>query len=125
MPIYEYKCQKCTAHVEILQKMSDKPLTKCKTCGGKLEKQWSNTSFQLKGSGWYVTDYAGKKAESSGDGKSTAGEASTSTSSETQSNSSEAKSGDAKAVDSKAADTKRESNKKPAGKKPAGKAGGE
>lgn len=62
MPIYEYNCQKCSAHVEILQKITDKPLTKCPKCGGKLEKQWSQTSFQLKGSGWYVTDYARKGA---------------------------------------------------------------
>jgi putative FmdB family regulatory protein len=64
MPIYEYQCRKCNAHIEAMQKMTDKPLTKCRKCGGRLEKQWSSTSFQLKGSGWYVTDYAGKKAES-------------------------------------------------------------
>ncbi len=63
MPIYEYECRKCKAHQEVMQKISDKPLTKCAKCGGQLEKQWSNTSFQFKGSGWYVTDYAGKKAE--------------------------------------------------------------
>ena len=62
MPIYEYECAKCKTHVEILQKITDKPLTKCPKCKGRLEKQWSSTSFQLKGSGWYVTDYAGKKA---------------------------------------------------------------
>ena len=63
MPIYEYQCVKCNAHVEAMQKMTDKPLTKCRKCGGRLEKQWSSTSFQLKGSGWYMTDYAAKKAE--------------------------------------------------------------
>jgi putative FmdB family regulatory protein len=63
MPIYEYTCQKCKAHTEILQKMTDKPLTRCKKCGGKLEKQWSQTGFQFKGTGWYVTDYAGKKPD--------------------------------------------------------------
>lgn len=63
MPIYEYECRKCKAHVEILQKLTDKPLTKCPKCGGRLEKQWSSTSFQLKGTGWYATDYAAKKAE--------------------------------------------------------------
>ena len=63
MPIYEYTCQKCKAHVEALQKITDKPLTRCRKCGGKLEKEWSQTSFQLKGSGWYVTDYAGKKSD--------------------------------------------------------------
>ncbi len=63
MPIYEYTCQKCKTHIEIMQKVSDKPLTRHSNCGGKLEKEWSQTSFQLKGSGWYVTDYAGKKSE--------------------------------------------------------------
>jgi len=73
MPIYEYECRKCGAHVEALQKISDKPLTKCKKCGGRLEKQWSQTGFQFKGSGWYVTDYArkgaGEKAEGAADAK--------------------------------------------------------
>ena len=64
MPIYEYTCQKCNAHVEVMQKMSAKPLTRHIECGGKLEKEWSQTSFQLKGAGWYVTDYAGKKSDS-------------------------------------------------------------
>jgi putative FmdB family regulatory protein len=63
MPIYEYECRKCNAHIEIMQKMTDKPLVKCTKCGGRLEKQWSSTSFQLKGTGWYVTDYAAKKSE--------------------------------------------------------------
>ena len=58
MPIYEYTCQKCKAHLEVMQKVSDKPLMRHVKCGGKLEKEWSQTSFQLKGSGWYVTDYA-------------------------------------------------------------------
>ncbi len=57
MPIYEYVCQKCGHHLEVMQKMSDKPLTRCKECKGKLEKIFSQTSFQLKGSGWYVSDY--------------------------------------------------------------------
>lgn len=69
MPIYEYQCRKCQAHVEILQKITDKPLTKCRKCGGRLDKQWSSTSFQLKGSGWYATDYAGKKSEAGEDAK--------------------------------------------------------
>jgi putative FmdB family regulatory protein len=63
MPIYEYACRKCKAHIEILQKLTDKPLTRCQKCGGRLEKQWSPPGIQFKGSGWYVTDYAGKKAE--------------------------------------------------------------
>ena len=78
MPIYEYECQKCKAHVEILQKMTDKPLTKCRKCGGRLEKQWSPTGFQFKGSGWYVTDYARKKGAASEEKRSEASEAKTS-----------------------------------------------
>ena len=77
MPIYEYTCQKCKAHVEILQKLSDKPLAKCKKCGGRLEKQWSASGIQFKGSGWYVTDYArkgeGAKSDGAGEAKSDAG----------------------------------------------------
>jgi putative FmdB family regulatory protein len=61
MPIYEYSCQKCGTRLEVMQKITDKPLKRCKSCGGKLEKEWSTSSFQLKGSGWYVTDYAAKK----------------------------------------------------------------
>lgn len=63
MPIYEYSCQKCGAHMEVMQKISDKPLARHAKCGGKLEKEWSRTGFQFKGSGWYVTDYAGKKSD--------------------------------------------------------------
>lgn len=64
MPIYEYECQKCKSHTEVFQKMSDKPPVKCRKCGGRLEKQISASAIQFKGSGWYVTDYAGngKKA---------------------------------------------------------------
>jgi putative FmdB family regulatory protein len=60
MPIYEYECKKCQATTEAFQKFNDKPLTKCKKCGGKLEKLLSAPAIQFKGSGWYVTDYAAK-----------------------------------------------------------------
>lgn len=77
MPIYEYECRKCKAHIEVFQRVSDKPPIKCRKCGGRLEKLVSASAIQFKGSGWYVTDYAGKatkgeKAESdsaSGDKK--------------------------------------------------------
>src|SRR5919107_3865627 len=65
MPIYEYSCKKCGAHLEVMQKISDKTLARHAKCGGKLEKEWSRTGFQFKGSGWYVTDYAGKKSDAS------------------------------------------------------------
>jgi len=61
MPIYEYRCEKCGSHIEVIQKISDPPLKRCSKCRGKLEKTLSRTSFQFKGSGWYVTDYSRKK----------------------------------------------------------------
>jgi len=60
MPIYEYECSKCAKIEEVFQKFSDKPLVKCKHCSGKLHKLISHSSFHLKGTGWYVTDYANK-----------------------------------------------------------------
>jgi len=60
MPIYEFRCNKCHDQIEVFQKISDKPPTRCKKCGGRLEKQASRTSVQFKGEGWYVTDYARK-----------------------------------------------------------------
>ena len=58
MPIYEYECSKCGRIDEVIQKFSDKPLMTCKHCSGKLHKLISQSSFHLKGTGWYVTDYA-------------------------------------------------------------------
>jgi putative FmdB family regulatory protein len=69
MPIYEYKCLECGASLEKIQKISDELLTVCEKCGGKLEKQVSLSGFQFKGAGWYVTDYAGKKADVTTDKK--------------------------------------------------------
>jgi putative FmdB family regulatory protein len=63
MPIYEYQCSKCGQIEEALQKFSDKPLTKCGHCRGKLHKLVSQSSFHLKGTGWYVTDYANKSKD--------------------------------------------------------------
>lgn len=60
MPLYEYECTQCGQVEEALQKFSDKPLKRCRHCSGSLRKLISNTSFQLKGTGWYVTDYAKK-----------------------------------------------------------------
>ena len=64
MPIYEYKCEKCGVVIERIQKFSDPPLTDCEKCDGKLTKLLSQSSFTLKGSGWYVTDYAKKTSSS-------------------------------------------------------------
>ena len=62
MPMYRYVCEKCGSQMEVMQKISDAPLKRCKKCRGKLEKAVSRTSFTLKGSGWYATDYS-RKAE--------------------------------------------------------------
>ena len=59
MPIYEYACPKC-GQFEVTQRITEEPLKKCPTCKSKVRKLISSTSFQLKGSGWYATDYAGK-----------------------------------------------------------------
>jgi putative FmdB family regulatory protein len=62
MPIYEYECSQCGRIEEAIQKFSDKPLTRCGHCSGKLHKLISQSTFHLKGTGWYVTDYAKKSA---------------------------------------------------------------
>jgi putative FmdB family regulatory protein len=64
MPIYEFECRKCGAHIEVFQKISDKPPVKCRKCGGRLERKVSAPAIQFKGSGWYVTDYASKATKS-------------------------------------------------------------
>lgn len=61
MPIYEYKCRKCGKQFEAFQGITDPELKSCKFCKGRVDKIVSMTSFSLKGSGWYATDYKGKK----------------------------------------------------------------
>lgn len=63
MPIYEYECTACGNVDEAFQKISDAPLEKCTKCSGKLNKIVSHSSFHLKGSGWYVTDYGGSTSK--------------------------------------------------------------
>ncbi|MEK6545388.1 MAG: FmdB family zinc ribbon protein [Nitrospinota bacterium] len=63
MPIYEYQCTNCGYDFEIVQKITDRPLKKCEKCGGRLQKLVSNSSFVLKGTGWYKTDYANKSTK--------------------------------------------------------------
>ena len=62
MPIYEYKCEKCNKTFEVLQKINSEPLKKCIYCGGNVKKMISISSFQLKGKGWYETDYKNKNS---------------------------------------------------------------
>jgi putative FmdB family regulatory protein len=89
MPIYEYDCQKCGTF-ETTQKITEKPLSKCPTCKGKVKKLISNTSFQLKGTGWYVTDYA-RKDNNKGAGKGENGAKPSSESKESKDSKSESK----------------------------------
>ena len=75
MPIYEYKCAACGHQEDHLQKLSEAPLSKCPACGRKkYQKQLTAAGFQLKGSGWYATDFksTGKKAEATAEAKSEA-----------------------------------------------------
>ena len=70
MPLYEYECQQCGERTEVLQRFSDAPLETCESCGGELDKLISPPAVQFKGTGWYVTDYAGKKPVGGGESKS-------------------------------------------------------
>lgn len=65
MPLYEYRCETCQKTFEVIQKFSDNPLSQCPDCGKSVEKLMSLGSFQLKGSGWYNTDYKKSSAPSS------------------------------------------------------------
>jgi putative FmdB family regulatory protein len=60
MPIYEYECRQCGNIEEAIQKFSDKPLTICKHCSGNLSKLVSQSSFHLKGAGWFADGYSDK-----------------------------------------------------------------
>ena len=78
MPLYEYQCQKCGHRFERIQRFSDAMVKKCPDCGGKVEQLISAPAVQFKGSGWYVTDYAGKSSgrsvsNSDSDGKGDSG----------------------------------------------------
>lgn len=89
MPIYEYRCHKCGKTKEIMQKLSEQPLSRCPYCGGKVSKIISNCSFQLKGTGWYVTDY--KKKDTGKDKEPESKKSDTSKTSKSESKSEEKK----------------------------------
>lgn len=64
MPIYEYACAECGHHLEVSQRIADDPLVTCPACGkDQLERLVSQSSFALKGSGWYADGYGGKKKD--------------------------------------------------------------
>ncbi len=69
MPLYEYKCLKCGRKTEKIENMNGPHLKKCPHCGGKVEALLSAPAIQFKGSGWYVTDYGGKKSAGGDGGK--------------------------------------------------------
>lgn len=72
MPIYAYKCESCGHAKDVLQKISDAPLTECPACGASsFRKQLTAAGFQLKGSGWYVTDFRGGASGAGADGAAT------------------------------------------------------
>jgi putative FmdB family regulatory protein len=74
MPIYAYKCESCGLVKDVLQKMSDSPLTDCPGCGAPtFKKQLTAAGFQLKGSGWYVTDFKGGAASATAPGSGSEG----------------------------------------------------
>jgi putative FmdB family regulatory protein len=78
MPIYEYQCDSCGRRFEVMQRMTEPPLATCEQCRGHVRRLISQTSFVLKGSGWYVTDYPSEsrkqamgKEKNGGDSKAT------------------------------------------------------
>ena len=82
MPIYEYRCAACGHELEMLQKLSEAPLVDCPACGkGALTKLVSAAGFQLKGSGWYATDYGRSKSATSDDSNTANGKSSDSSTS--------------------------------------------
>ncbi|GMT43513.1 MAG: FmdB family transcriptional regulator [bacterium] len=70
MPIYKYGCESCGYKFEELQKVNDEPLEKCPECGRQVRRMVTHSSFILKGTGWYATDYANKSANLNNDKKS-------------------------------------------------------
>ncbi len=79
MPLYEYRCRKCGATIEKIQKFSDPPLDTCEKCGGMLERLLSSPAIQFKGTGWYITDYARKSSTAASPPSSTSSSSSSET----------------------------------------------
>ena len=99
MPLYEYKCDACGHRFELIQKFSDPLASTCPECGGSVSKLVSLPAFQLKGTGWYATDFAGKpgaKKKEASDGDASKKD-SASDSSKSKDSSGDKKSGDSKA----------------------------
>ena len=108
MPIYEYQCNKCGV-IEVTQRITEKALTKCPTCKSKVKRLISNTSFQLKGTGWYITDYA-RKGQTNGESKSDNGSKSASAESKSDGSSKTSTSSESKSEPKKSESKKSESS---------------
>jgi putative FmdB family regulatory protein len=76
MPIYEYRCEGCGEELEVFRSITDNSNPSCKSCGGSMKKLISRSSFHLKGTGWYVTDYSGKKQKDQEEKKEASSESS-------------------------------------------------
>jgi len=122
VPLYEYKCLKCGKHTEKIERVAGPHLKKCPHCGGKMESVITAPAIKFKGSGWYVTDYAGKSTDGGSKESKSPSESKESAGKDTSSKESKdsgSKDGGAKDSSSKEAASKESSSKekKPAKKK--------
>jgi putative FmdB family regulatory protein len=107
MPFYEYECQACKFYTEVMQKLSDAPLSRCPSCGKRrLKKLVSAPVFRLKGSGWYETDFKSDKEERRNLVGADKEEAKAETKGDAKDGKPESKEGKPEAKDAKVADTK-------------------
>jgi putative FmdB family regulatory protein len=114
MPLYEYHCSKCDKNFDVLEKFSDEPLKKHKGCGGKVARVLAAPAFQLKGSGWYVTDYGkgGSKTAPPSEGSAKSEGASSESKSESKSETKSASTSEAKSESKSESKTKSKSSSK-------------
>jgi putative FmdB family regulatory protein len=116
LPLYEYECQKCHKRTEKIEKVDGPHLRKCPHCAGKVERLVSRTSMQFKGTGWYVTDYAGKSGKSDSDSSGAGKPAAESKDGAAKDSSADSSAKEASAKES-SKETKKSEEKKPAKKK--------
>jgi putative FmdB family regulatory protein len=109
VPLYEYQCVKCKRRTEKIESVAGPHLKKCPHCGGKVEQTFTAPAIQFKGSGWYVTDYAGKKGAGSDAAPAAKSESN-------ESKDTAAKASEAKASEAKESTAKENKEKKPAKK---------
>lgn len=114
MPLYEYKCLKCSRKTEKIEPVNGPHLKKCPHCGGKVESLISAPAIQFKGSGWYVTDYAGKSpaAEAAKEEKSASDKKDAKDSKDSKDSSSKDSSSKESSKDSSSKDSKKEKSTK-------------